>query len=93
MRKPFGREVQAAVLLQCRRRCAFCFALEGDLAEKSGQIAHVDDPQDVQVENAAWLCRKHHDKYDRKSRQTKGYTPGELREYHTIQRHLLLACV
>lgn len=81
MRKPFTREVQSAALLACKRKCVLCFGLDGDAAEKRGQLAHVDDRADTRLDNAVWLCRKHHDRYDTRSRQTKGYTPAEVREY------------
>ena len=83
MRKRFSKQVESAVLMASRRRCALCFGIDGDTTEKDGQIAHVQDPADSSLENAAWLCSRHHARYDAKSRQTKGYTPAELREYRT----------
>jgi hypothetical protein len=83
LRKRFPKEVESAVLLACKRKCAFCFGIDGDSSEKEGQIAHVDDPADASIENAAWLCTKHHARYDSKSRQTKGYTPAELKKYRS----------
>lgn len=81
-RKPFPKSVETEILRSSLRRCAFCFALHGDTREKAGQIAHIDrDPSNVSLENGAFLCLRHHDKYDSWSRQTKGYTIGELRTY------------
>jgi hypothetical protein len=84
-RKRFPITVETEVLVVSKRRCAFCFGLDGDTTEKEGQIAHVDrDPSNVKSENAAWLCTKHHARYDSRSRQTKGHTPEELRAYQEM---------
>ncbi len=81
-RKKANSEVEAKVLIESRRRCAFCFGLHGDLAEKKGQIAHVDhDCSKSEIDDLAWLCLEHHDAYDSKSSQSKGLTPAELRIY------------
>jgi hypothetical protein len=81
-RKPFSPKVQDAVLLECQRRCALCFFYSTDTrVKKRGQVAHIDNPADVRAENAAYLCTKHHDAYDSRSRQSKGMTPAELRRY------------
>ncbi|MGE3336156.1 MAG: hypothetical protein AB7I36_21195 [Rhodospirillaceae bacterium] len=84
-RRHWAKDVETSVLLRSRRRCAFCVGLDGDTTEKEGQIAHVDrDSQNASLENAAWLCTKHHSRYDSRSRQTKGHTPAELRAYLQI---------
>ncbi len=81
-RKSFPKAIEAEVLIQCRRRCAFCFCLEGDTRVKKGQLAHIDrNPANASKENAAFLCTQHHDEYDSTSRQTKRLTPDELRAY------------
>jgi hypothetical protein len=81
-RKRFPTDVETEVLVKCRRRCALCFGLEGDTTEKEGQFAHVDrNPANAVLENAAFLCTKHHARYDSRSRQAKGLTPDELRSY------------
>jgi hypothetical protein len=81
-RKNFPKAIEADVLIQCRRRCAFCFCLEGDTLVKRGQLAHIDrNPANASRENAAFLCTPHHDEYDSTSRQTKRFTPEELRAY------------
>jgi len=68
--------------VKCKRRCALCFGLNNDSAEKRGQIAHIDrEGENIDETNAAFLCSFHHDLYDSKSHQTKGYTPGELRSH------------
>jgi hypothetical protein len=84
-RKPFPESVQTEVLVKCRRRCAFCYLIDQDADEKEGQVAHIDrNPENNAKENAAWLCTKHHARYDTRSRQTKGYSPDELRKYQQI---------
>ena len=91
-RKPWPDDVITAVLTESRRRCAFCFHFEGDVSQKDGQIAHIDrDRSNVALENAAWLCLPHHSRYDSKSHQAKGHTPGELRaaqkaSYENVER-------
>lgn len=85
MSKHFPKEVETAVLLASKRRCALCFGLDGDTTENEGQVAHVDrNPLNVKRENAAWLCTRHHSRYDSRSRQTKGHTPEELRAYESM---------
>lgn len=71
-----------AVLVASKRRCAFCYGLDGDTTDKEGQIAHIDrNSSNVKPDNAAWLCLKHHARYDSSSKQAKGHTPEELRYY------------
>src|SRR5438094_6378155 len=96
-RKPVRPEVETRVVTESRRRCAFCFGLNGDFSEKTGQIAHVErDPSDSSFEKLAWLCFDHHDAYDSQTSQAKGYTPSELiiyrdELYRTIKDGGLLA--
>jgi hypothetical protein len=79
-RKDFRPDVETSVLMKCKRRCALCYGLNNDDGEKKGQLAHVDRNRANNAEaNAVWLCAPHHDLYDTTSRQTKGYTPGELK--------------
>ena len=43
---------------------------------------HIDrDGENVDENNAAFICSLHHDLYDSTSHQTKGFTPGELRSH------------
>ena len=70
------------VLIQCRRRCCFCFRLMGDMEIKKGQIAHLDqDPGNNESDNMAFLCFDHHDEYDSQTRQSKGLTEREAKRY------------
>lgn len=71
---------ETTVLLKSARRCALCFGLNGDLDEKTGQIAHLDrDASDGREENLVWLCMRHHSHYDSKTSQHKNYTLREVR--------------
>ena len=83
MKRPkVPQRVQTEVLITYRRRCAFCFGLDNDVAEKLGQIAHIDrDRNNNSIENLAFLCNDHHSRYDTAPSQAKGYTAGELKEY------------
>lgn len=81
-RKSFPSKVETFVLMASRRRCALCFGLDGDTTEKEGQIAHIDRNRANNAHsNAAWLCTKHHARYDTRSRQTKGHSTDELRAH------------
>ena len=76
------RDVEFLVLARSRRRCAFCFALNGDRSIKEGQIAHIDhNPQNASPENLVFLCLVHHNAYDSKTSQSKGLTAHELQRY------------
>lgn len=81
-RKDWPRDVEAQILTESRRVCAFCFYFAGDYSVKiRGQIAHIDrDPSNATVENGAYLCKDHHDEYDMTSNQSKRITPVELQE-------------
>ena len=73
---------RSELLVASRRRCALCFGLLADTQPRSGQIAHVDrNAANSTFENLAWLCLVHHDEYDTKRSQSKGFTPDELRRY------------
>jgi hypothetical protein len=81
---PRGRPVkdtETAVLAKSARRCALCFHITGDLAEKIGQIAHLDsDPSNSVEHNLAWMCLPHHSLFDSKTSQHKNYTISEVKE-------------
>ena len=84
-RRTFSAEVETKVFVASRRRCALCYGLDGDTTEKEGQIAHVDrNAANAAEENAAWLCMKHHSRYDSRSQQAKSHTPKELLAYRTM---------
>jgi hypothetical protein len=89
-RKPVPKEIETQVLEQSRRRCCLCFGLDRDLAQKRGQIAHLDgDPSNNTLDNLAYLCIDHHDQYDSRTRQSKGFTIDEVKRYRDQLRQAL----
>lgn len=81
-RKATPAAVETQILIECARRCALCYGLDGDLDRKRGQIAHIDqDSANSSQENLVYLCLPHHDEYDSKTSQAKGLTQAELSEY------------
>jgi len=83
-RRPIPRETELNVLDQSRRRCALCFHLNGDLAEKHGQIAHLDNnPANYAEGNLAFLCMEHHSLYDSTTSQHRNYTIAEVKAART----------
>lgn len=73
------------VLYASARRCCVCFALDQDYSEKKGQIAHLDrNPSNNCLDNLAWLCLPHHDAYDTKTSQSKGFSESEVRRYRQL---------
>jgi hypothetical protein len=79
-RKPIPAEVETVVLLKSARRCPLCFHLNVDLAEKIGQIAHLDrNPSNSAEDNLAFLCLDHHTLFDSKTSQHKNYTIHEVK--------------
>jgi len=82
VRTPISAEVQAAVLVQSRRRCCICFGLNRDTSLKVGQIAHIDgDASNSSPENLGFLCFEHHDRLDSKTSQSKNLTVAEVKAY------------
>src|SRR2546428_2821531 len=84
-RKKISDHVVAEILETSRRRCCICVALRGDMNEKKGQIAHLDrNPSHNDPDNLAFLCLEHHDQYDSRPSQSKGFTPEEVKRYRMI---------
>jgi hypothetical protein len=76
---------ETQVLIQCARRCSLCYYLIGDLTEKHGQIAHLDqDASNSSEGNLVFLCMEHHSLYDSKTSQHKNYTENEVRRARTM---------
>lgn len=83
-RTPVKKGDAAKVLLKARRRCCICFGLNRDTSIKQGQIAHLDRDNTNSTEgNLAFLCFDHHDQYDSKTRQSKNFTPTEVKQFQT----------
>jgi hypothetical protein len=81
-RKSIPKDISVSILTRSRRRCALCFGLRGDLQEKKGQIAHLDqNPANSAENNLIYLCLEHHDQYDSSTSQSKGLTKDELLAY------------
>jgi hypothetical protein len=77
-----GLTSQQEVLEKSARRCCLCYGLHGDLSTKSGQIAHLDrNRRNNVVDNLAFLCLEHHDEYDTRTSQSKGWTMKEVKRY------------
>lgn len=73
---------ETEVLKRSGRRCCICFGLHRDLKVKPGQIAHLDrNPANSGSDNLAFLCLEHHDQYDTRTSQSKGWTVQEVEFY------------
>ena len=81
-RKRIKDSDQTNILIQSRRRCCICFGLNRDGDIKRGQIAHLDkNPNNNNADNLVYLCFEHHDEYDGKTSQSKGFTIKEIKKY------------
>jgi hypothetical protein len=81
-RKTLSKEIEAIVLLFCRRRCCICYGLNRDTSLKKGQIAHLDgNSNNNELDNLAFLCLDHHDQYDSRTSQSKSFTVNEVRSF------------
>lgn len=79
-RKQSSQEIETSVLANSARRCALCFHLDGDLSEKHGQIAHLDQNRSNSIEdNLVFMCLPHHSLYDSTTSQHKNYTLHEVK--------------
>jgi hypothetical protein len=79
-RKRTPLDVETAVLANSARCCVLCCYVKGDLTEKLGQIAHLDEDRTNRKEyNLAWMCLEHHSLYDSKTKQHKNYTIHEVK--------------
>ena len=81
-RKKIPAPVVVSVLTQSRRRCCICSGIDGDRRPKDGQIAHLDGNRSNNSEvNLAWLCLKHHDKFDTKPSVSRGLDVNEVKRH------------
>jgi hypothetical protein len=79
-RKKTPAETETDVLLKSVRRCTMCFHLSGDLTEKHGQIAHLDqDRSNFDEDNLAFMCLVQHTLFDSRTSQHKNYTMKEVK--------------
>ena len=78
-REKVAKDVEAEVLVRSRRRCCICYGLYREIGVKPGQIAHLDrDPTNSTMDNLVFLCLDHHNEYDSKTSQEKGFTKVEV---------------
>jgi hypothetical protein len=81
-RQPIPIKAETNLLLKCRRRCCICYGLDRDHRIKQGQIAHLDKNRDNNIiDNLAFLCLAHHDQFDSRTSQSKGFTKREVVEF------------
>jgi hypothetical protein len=81
-RKKLSAATEAAVLIKSRRRCCLCVFLHSQEELRKGQIAHLNhDPSDSELSNLVYLCFDHHDEYDGRTSQAKGFTEREVRHW------------
>lgn len=89
-RKHTPSRVEAEVLYESKRRCCWCFHLDGSLTPKKGQVAHLDhNASNVAKDNLAFFCWDHHDEYDSRTSQSKGITINEVKKARTAL-HVIL---
>ncbi len=81
-RNPIRCTIENRVLISSARRCCLCVFLRSQDEVRKGQIAHLNhNSSDTRFENLVYLCFEHHDEYDSRTSQSKGLTPGEVRQY------------
>ena len=81
-RKRMPTESETNALVESRRRCCLCFALERKTEMNAGQIAHLDgNSSNHSPTNLAFLCLKHHDEYDSSTSQSQGFKIQEVKAY------------
>lgn len=81
-RRRTSEATETAVLMKSRRRCCLCYFLDRNEKEVEGQIAHLDrDHANSAEDNLAYLCLAHHNRYDSRTSQSKGYKESEVRQY------------
>ncbi|WP_139891386.1 hypothetical protein [Bacillus sp. D386] len=84
-RKKVSDEIENELFFKSKRRCCICYWLDNDLEEKQGQIAHLDkNKNNNNIDNLAFLCLPHHDKYDTRTSQSKNYTKSEVKKYREL---------
>ncbi len=83
-RKRPAKDIETSVLVLSKRRCCLCYCWGEHKGRRKGQIAHLNRKRnDSRFDNLVWLCVEHHDEYDSRTSQSKGITPGELREHRS----------
>ncbi len=81
-RATVGEKVATDVLVASNRRCCLCYFVDRTKRPRRGQIAHLDhDASNSDFSNLVFLCLDHHDEFDSRPSQSKGFTTGEVKEY------------
>jgi len=77
-----SKDREAEILVASHRRCCLCYFLDNEKKPQGGQIAHINhNPRNNHIENLVFLCLNHHDEYDSKTSQSKGFTEKEVTNY------------
>lgn len=81
-RTSISKAAEKEVLVASRRRCCLCVFLLDKSEVCQGQLAHLNrDATDSRTENLVFLCLVHHDEYDSRRSQSKGFSQLEVQEY------------
>src|SRR5687768_8649265 len=83
-RQRLSQSDETRLLVASQRRCCLCYYLFDVRAPRRGQIAHLNrNASDSDYDNLVWLCLEHHDEFDSRTSQSKGFTPHEIRIYRS----------
>ncbi|MGC2236176.1 MAG: hypothetical protein WA584_08445 [Pyrinomonadaceae bacterium] len=81
-RARISKSIEMQVLVASMRRCCLCYFLKRRKNEQKGQLAHLNhNRSNSDFSNLVYLCLNHHDDYDSRTSQSKGYTVKEVEEY------------
>ncbi|MCP4370787.1 MAG: hypothetical protein GY797_22140 [Deltaproteobacteria bacterium] len=82
-RKKASPSIETQIFVSSGRRCCICFGLENDFKVKDdGQIAHLDkNRENNKIDNLAFLCLNHHNRYDSKTSVSKNFSIHEVKAY------------
>lgn len=94
-RNHIPEKIKTHVLTRSKRRCCLCYFLSDNKVPMRGQLSHINhNPNDNRIDNLVFLCLSHHDEYDSKTSQSKGFTEHEIKYYKnklykTLETNLL----
>jgi hypothetical protein len=89
-RAPISKEAETQLLTMSQRKCCLCYYVTGNKGHRKGQIAHLNrDRSNSEFNNLVYLCLEHHDEFDSRTSQSKGFTPEELRRHRDRLYHEL----
>lgn len=79
-RSQIKKHVAAKVMMASRRRCCLCVYLNDRHEIRQGQIAHLNrNSHNSLFDNLVFLCLDHHDLYDSRPSQSKGFSEIEVK--------------